>query len=55
MRYENVKDLKAAKFRRLTGVKHETFLMMVGVLEGAGGSARRRNAIVAVKTQADTR
>lgn len=35
MRYENVKDLKAAEFRRLTGVKHETFQMMVEVLEEA--------------------
>jgi len=35
MRYANVKDLKAAEFRRLTGVKHETFTMMVGVLEEA--------------------
>jgi hypothetical protein len=35
MRYENVKDLKASEFRRLTGVKHETFVMMLGVLEEA--------------------
>lgn len=35
MRYENVKDLKPDQFRRLTGVKHDTFTMMVGVLEEA--------------------
>jgi hypothetical protein len=35
MRYESVKDLKAEQFRRLTGVKHETFLLMVSVLEEA--------------------
>jgi len=35
MRYEHVKDLKAAEFRRLTGVKHETFVMMLCVLEEA--------------------
>ena len=42
MRYENVKDLKAAEFRRLTGVKHETFTMMVCVLEEA--EAKRKSA-----------
>ena len=42
MRYENVKALKAAEFRRLTGVKHETFIMMVGVLEEA--EAKRKAA-----------
>ena len=42
MRYENVKDLKPEQFRRLTGVKHETFKMMVGVLEEA--EAKRKAA-----------
>lgn len=35
MRYEAVKDLKPGHFRRLTGVKPETFTLMVGVLEAA--------------------
>ncbi len=35
MRYASVKDLKPEQFRRLTGVKHETFLLMVSVLEEA--------------------
>jgi hypothetical protein len=35
MRYEGVKDLKPEQFRRLTGVKHETFEQMVSVLEEA--------------------
>lgn len=42
MRYESVKDLKPEEFRRLTGVKHETFGMMVGVLEEA--EAKRKAA-----------
>ena len=42
MRYDAVKDLKAAEFRRLTGVKHETFTMMVRVLEEA--EAKRKAA-----------
>ena len=42
MRYEQVKDLKPGEFRRLTGVKHETFGMMVGVLEEA--EAKRKAA-----------
>lgn len=35
MKYEAVKDLKASEFRRLTGVKPETFTKMLGVLETA--------------------
>lgn len=35
MKYEDVKDLKASEFRRLTGVKPETFTKMLGVLETA--------------------
>lgn len=42
MRYDNVKDLKAAEFRRLTGVKHETFLLMLSVLEES--EAKRKAA-----------
>jgi hypothetical protein len=42
MRYETVKDLKPEQFRRLTGVKHETFLLMVSVLEEA--AAKRKAA-----------
>ena len=33
MRYENIKDYGKAKFKRLTGVKKETFLKMVKTLE----------------------
>lgn len=35
MKYEAVKDLKVSEFRRLTGVKPETFTKMLGVLETA--------------------
>ena len=33
MRYEEIKDWKDTDFKRLTGVKHETFKNMVAVLE----------------------
>lgn len=33
MRFEHVKNLKAKEFRRLTGVKYETFQKMVGVID----------------------
>ena len=33
MRYETIKQLKETDFKRLTGVKHETFQMMLDVLE----------------------
>ena len=33
MRYEEIKEWKDADFKRLTGVKHETFNQMVMVLE----------------------
>lgn len=33
MRYETIKDLKETDFKRLTGVKPETFEMMLEVLE----------------------
>jgi hypothetical protein len=42
MKYEEVKALKPEEFRRLTGVKHETFVMMLGVLEDA--EAKRKGA-----------
>jgi hypothetical protein len=35
MRYEDVKDLKAGAFRRLTGVQPDTFNTMLRVLEEA--------------------
>lgn len=35
MKYEDVKDLKPEEFRRLTGVKPDTFTKMLGVLEAA--------------------
>ena len=33
MRYEDIKDWKDSDFKRLTGVKHETFKKMLSVLE----------------------
>ena len=33
MRYKEIKDWKDTDFKRLTGVKHETFLRMLAVLE----------------------
>jgi len=33
MRYQEIKDYKTAKFKRLTGVKKETFAKMLKVLE----------------------
>ena len=33
MRYEEIKDWKDTAFKRLTGVKHETFKKMLAVLE----------------------
>jgi hypothetical protein len=33
MRYEEIKDWKEQEFKRLTGVKHETFRKMLAVLE----------------------
>ena len=33
MRYEEIKDWKDTDFKRLTGVKHETFKKMLAVLE----------------------
>ncbi len=35
MRFENIKNLKPEDFRRLTGVKLETFKKMVEMIEGA--------------------
>jgi len=34
-RYKKIKNLEATEFRRLTGVKPETFLEMVGILQQA--------------------
>lgn len=34
-KYKKIKKLQAAEFRRLTGVKPETFLEMVGILQEA--------------------
>lgn len=42
MKYEEVKDLKPSEFRRLTGVKPETFKLMLSVLEEA--QAKRKAA-----------
>ena len=42
MKYEDVKDLKQEEFRRLTGVKPDTFKTMLGVLEAA--EAKRKAA-----------
>ena len=33
MKYEQVKELEEEKFRRLTGVKHSTFLKMLDILK----------------------
>ena len=33
MRYEDIKEWKDSDFKRLTGVKHETFKKMLAVLE----------------------
>jgi Helix-turn-helix of DDE superfamily endonuclease len=33
MRYEEIKDWKEQDFKRLTGVKHETFKEMLAVLD----------------------
>ena len=33
MRYKDIKEWKDADFKRLTGVKHETFKKMLAVLE----------------------
>ena len=35
MKYDQVKDLEEEKFRRLTSVKHSTFLKMVDILKEA--------------------
>ena len=35
MKYKNIKKLEATEFRRLTGVKPETFLEMVAILQQA--------------------
>lgn len=35
MKYEQIKGLEEEKFRRLTGVKHTTFLKMVNILKKA--------------------
>lgn len=35
MKYDQVKNLEEEKFRRLTGVKHSTFLKMVDILKEA--------------------
>jgi len=35
MKYEQVKELEEEKFRRLTGVKHSTFLKMLDILKEA--------------------
>ena len=35
MKYEQIKELEAEKFRRLTGVKKETFDKMVSILQEA--------------------
>ena len=35
MKYNQIKDLKAEKFRRLTGVKRSTFIKMCQILEEA--------------------
>ena len=41
-KYEQVKQLKAEQFRRLTGVKQETFMVMIEVLEKAERGQRRK-------------
>jgi len=40
MRYENLKDLSAEEFRRLTGVKPSTFRHMVKILDAAYNAKR---------------
>ena len=35
MKYDQVKDLEKEKYRRLTGLKHSTFLKMVDILKEA--------------------
>ncbi len=39
MRFEHVKNLKAEEFRRLTGVKRETFQKMVEVIDSDSKSS----------------
>ena len=42
MKYEQIKELEGEKFRRLTGVKRETFLKMIGILEEADLKKKKR-------------
>ena len=35
MKYENIKELEDEKFRRLTGVKKDTFYKMINILNDA--------------------
>lgn len=41
MRYEQVKNLKESDFKRLCGVKKETFLLMCETVSEAGGLEKR--------------
>jgi hypothetical protein len=42
MKYENAKDLDGEKFRRLTGVKKETFFKMIDTLTEADLEKKKR-------------
>lgn len=42
MKYDQIKELKGEKFRRLTGVKRETFFKMVDILEVADALKKKR-------------
>lgn len=42
MKYEQIKELEGEKFRRLTGVKKETFFKMVAILKEADVKKKKR-------------
>lgn len=42
MKYEQIKGLESEKFKRLTGVKRETFLKMVDIITEADSKKKKR-------------
>jgi hypothetical protein len=42
MKYDQIKDLEEEKFRRLTGVKKDTFYKMIGILQEADTKKKDR-------------
>lgn len=45
MRYENLKDLSEEHFKRLTGIRKDTFKKMEGILKKAKQASKRYKSV----------